>query len=56
LDTIHNENETLWQGIFPEEDTYQLENFLSREEVKFIIDWYYKEKPKQGFYLQERAL
>jgi len=56
LDTIHNENETLWQGIFPEEDTYQIENFLSKEEVKFIIDWYYEQKPKQGFYLQEKQL
>jgi hypothetical protein len=42
--------------VFPEEGTYQIENFLSNEEVKFIIDWYYKEKPKQGFYLQEKAL
>jgi hypothetical protein len=56
LDTIHNENETMWHGVFPEEKTYQIENFLSEEEIKFIINWYYKERPRQGFYLQEKAL
>ena len=56
MDSIHNPNETLWEGIFPEEDTYQIENFLDRDELKFIIDWYYKEKPQQGFYLQKKAL
>ena len=56
MDTIHNKNETLWNGVFPEEATYQIENFLTKEEVNFIIDWYYKEKPNQGFYLQEKAL
>lgn len=56
MDTIHNSDETLWQGVFPEEDTYQIENFLDNEEVEFIIDWYHREKPKQGFYLQEKAL
>ena len=56
MDTIHNPKETLWEGIFPEEDTYQIENFLDRDELKFIIDWYHKEKPQQGFYLQKKAL
>ena len=56
MDTIHNRNETLWEGVFPEQDTYQIENFLSQEEVKFIVDWYYKNKSGKGFYLQEKAL
>ena len=56
MDTIHNPKETLWEGIFPEEDTYQIENFLDRDELKFIIDWYHKEKLQQGFYLQKKAL
>ena len=56
MDTIHNSKETLWEGIFPEESTYQIENFLSQEEVKFIIDWYYKKKPEKGFYLQNKQL
>ena len=24
----HNPNETLWDGIFPEEDVYQIEKFF----------------------------
>ena len=56
LDSIHNPKETLWEGIFPEEDTYQIENFLDKDELKFIIDWYHKEKLQQGFYLQKKAL
>lgn len=56
MDTIHNKNETIWQGIFPEEDTYQIKDFLSQEEIKFIVDWYYTEKPNKGFYLQKKAL
>jgi len=56
LDTIHNKKETLWDGVFPEESTYQIENFLSQEEVKFIIDWYYNKKPEKGFYLQNKEL
>ena len=56
MDSIHNPKETLWEGIFPEEDTYQIENFLDKDELKFIIDWYHKEKLQQGFYLQKKAL
>ena len=36
MDTIHNKNETLWQGIFPEEEIYQIKDFLTKEEVKFV--------------------
>lgn len=56
MDTIHNKKETLWEDIFPEEHTFQIENFLDQDEVKFMLDWYQKSKPSQGFYLQNKQL
>lgn len=52
MNEFNNPNETLWDGIFPEEDVYQIEKFFDNTEVKFLIDWYYKNINNQGWHIQ----
>ena len=52
INTIHNPNETLWDGIFPEEDVYQIEKFFDDQEVKFLVDYYYKNIKTEGWHIQ----
>ena len=42
INEFNNPNETLWDGIFPEEDVYQIEKFFDDQEVKFLVDYYYR--------------
>ena len=52
MNEFNNPNETLWDGIFPEEDVYQIEKFFDNIEVKFLVDWYYKNINNQGWHIQ----
>jgi len=52
INEFNNPNETLWDGIFPEEDVYQIEKFFDNTEVKFLVDWYYKNINNQGWHIQ----
>ena len=52
MNEFNNPNETLWDGIFPEEDVYQIEKFFDKIEVKFLVDWYYKNINNQGWHIQ----
>ena len=52
INTIHNPNETLWDGIFPEEDVYQIEKFFDDQEVKFLVDYYYNNIKTEGWHIQ----
>ena len=52
INEFNNPNETLWDGIFPEEDVYQIEKFFDNTEVKFLVDWYYKNIKNQGWHIQ----
>lgn len=52
INEFNNPNETLWDGIFPEEDVYQIEKFFDNIEVKFLVDWYYKNINNQGWHIQ----
>lgn len=56
MNSIHNPDETLWNDIFPEENTYQIENFLDNIEINTLVDWFNHNKTKKGFYLQEENL
>jgi len=56
INDFNNPNETLWDNIFPEEDVYQIENFFDKTEVKFLVDWYYKNRHSEGWYIQEGNL
>lgn len=55
-DVFHNPNETSWEGIFPEESTYEIPNFLSQDDINFIIDWYYHFKKEKGFWVENGDL
>lgn len=55
-DVFHNPNETSWEGIFPEESTYEIQNFLSQDDINFIIDWYYNFKKEKGFWVENGNL
>ena len=33
INEFNNPNETLWDGIFPEEDVYQIEKFFGDQEI-----------------------
>jgi|TARA_B110000211_G_scaffold149332_1_gene169966 hypothetical protein len=48
---FNNPNETFFDGVFPEEDVYQIEKFFDDKEVSFLVDWYYKNKNKEGWHI-----
>ena len=52
INEFNNPNETLWDGIFPEENVYQIEKFFDNIEVKFLVDWYYKNISNRGWHIQ----
>ena len=49
---FNNPNETFFDGVFPEEDVYQIDKFFDDKEVSFLVDWYYKNIGNQGWHIQ----
>jgi hypothetical protein len=47
-DLIHNPDDKSFEGYFPEEDVYQINNFLSVDEVEYCKKFYYDRQISEG--------
>lgn len=53
-DIIHNPNDKSYEGYFPEEEPYQITNFLDEDELKVCRDIYYNNFDSAGVKLYTR--
>lgn len=50
-DIIHNPKDKSYEGFFPEEDPYQISNFLDEKEIEICKKFYYDHQLKDGVQL-----